>query len=211
MLYEKITDKDLQGKGVVGLPDTPQLTAQDMQEKFEETARSVIVPKFNSLIDCLTAHGQPVQSENVMLVRIGENGDLQMSQDGENWRNAAENALRDKADGDSVYTKEQTEEAINKKVVEIGTGDMAKAVYDADNDDVVDNAKNAQLLDGHSSEYFATAERAKTAMPKSGGEFTGAVKAIEAPMSGGYLRNISIRGSEGDEYVATYGLEMYRK
>lgn len=78
-------------------------------------------------------------------------------------------------------------------------GDMSKAVYDTNADGVVDNAER---LGGHTADEF---------MQITGGEFTGAVKAIEAPMSGAYLRNISIRGSEGDEYVATYGLAMYRK
>lgn len=52
------------------------------------------------------------------------------------------------------YTKDETDKAINDKVEEIGAGDMAKAVYDADGDDVVDNAMQ---LDGHPASYFAKA------------------------------------------------------
>lgn len=52
-MFEKITDQDLIGKGVIGLPDTPELTASEMQKKFEETAREVIVPKFNALVEAL--------------------------------------------------------------------------------------------------------------------------------------------------------------
>ena len=48
---EKIQQADLVGRGVIGLPDTPGLTAAEMQRKFEETAREVIVPKFNALVD----------------------------------------------------------------------------------------------------------------------------------------------------------------
>ena len=48
---KKITEQDLQGKGVIGLPDTPGLSREQMQEKFEETARQVIVPAFNALVD----------------------------------------------------------------------------------------------------------------------------------------------------------------
>jgi archaellum component FlaD/FlaE len=52
------------------------------------------------------------------------------------------------------YTRKETDTAINEKVKEIGAGDMAKAVYDADGDDVVDNAMQ---LDGHPASYFAKA------------------------------------------------------
>lgn len=52
-MFDKITGADLAGKGVIGLPDTPELSAAEMQQKFEETAREVIVPKFNALIDAL--------------------------------------------------------------------------------------------------------------------------------------------------------------
>lgn len=47
----KITTADLNGKGVVGLPDAPQLSAENMQKKFDEIATDVIVPKFNALCD----------------------------------------------------------------------------------------------------------------------------------------------------------------
>lgn len=51
MAFEKITDADLQGKGVVGQPDVPGLTALEMQEKIEEIVRAVVIPKVNGLID----------------------------------------------------------------------------------------------------------------------------------------------------------------
>lgn len=238
MIYEKITDKDLQGKGVIGLPDTPELTAQAMQEKFEETARSVIIPKFNLLIDSLTAGGQPVQSENVMLVRIGENGDLQMSADGTTWKDVTAKALESKADISDVYTKEETDgvvdrkleskadkssvytkaetnEAISARVTEIGAGDMAKAVYDTDNNGIVDNAEK---LGGHNSDYFATAESvaeietsvadvtatataaqttANNAMPKAGGTFTGNAKAATIAGNLAGVRNMAFYDSNG--------------
>ncbi len=55
MNFTKITASDLNGKGVVGLPDTPGLTTTEMQEKFDELALDVIVPKFNDLSDELSA------------------------------------------------------------------------------------------------------------------------------------------------------------
>ena len=51
MAFTHITPADLTGKGVVGLPDTPQLSALAMQQKFDEIATDVIVPKFNDLAD----------------------------------------------------------------------------------------------------------------------------------------------------------------
>ena len=51
MAFTHITPADLSGKGVVGLPDTPQLSALAMQQKFDEIATDVIVPKFNDLAD----------------------------------------------------------------------------------------------------------------------------------------------------------------
>ena len=45
---------------------------------------------------------------------------------------------------ENVYTKDETEKAINEKMTAIGAGDMAKSVYDTDGDGVVDKAKEAE-------------------------------------------------------------------
>lgn len=50
MGFTKIEPADLVGRGVVGLPDTPNLTTTAMQEKFDELALQVIIPKINNLI-----------------------------------------------------------------------------------------------------------------------------------------------------------------
>lgn len=50
-MINKITEADLINKGVVGLPDVPGLTTIEMQNKFEEISRDVIIPRFNELID----------------------------------------------------------------------------------------------------------------------------------------------------------------
>lgn len=42
------------------------------------------------------------------------------------------------------YTKTEVDAAISNRIVKIGAGDMAKAVYDADGDGVVDKAKNSE-------------------------------------------------------------------
>lgn len=55
MAFTSIVASDLNGKGVVGLPDTPQLTTEEMQQKFDELALSVLVPAFNRLVSELGA------------------------------------------------------------------------------------------------------------------------------------------------------------
>ncbi len=51
MALKKITDNDLAGKGVIGMEDTPNLPAREMQEKVEEVVRSVVIPFFNANVD----------------------------------------------------------------------------------------------------------------------------------------------------------------
>ncbi len=51
MAVTKITDADLEGKGVQGQADVPGLTAAEMQAKIEEIVRSVAIPKINEIID----------------------------------------------------------------------------------------------------------------------------------------------------------------
>ena len=49
MGFTKIKEEELVGRGVVGLPDRPSLSTLDMQKKFDELAKDVIIPKFNEL------------------------------------------------------------------------------------------------------------------------------------------------------------------
>lgn len=55
MAFSKITSDMVQNKGVIGLPDTPNLNVTEMQQKFEEIPREVIIPFINALIDSLNA------------------------------------------------------------------------------------------------------------------------------------------------------------
>lgn len=54
-MFTKIEKTDYNGKGVIGLPDSPQLSTTAMQEKFEEIPIEVIIPKFNGLVDELSS------------------------------------------------------------------------------------------------------------------------------------------------------------
>jgi len=53
MAFTKITSADTTGKGVIGLPDEPGLSASQMQQKLDQLALEVIVPKFNGLVEDL--------------------------------------------------------------------------------------------------------------------------------------------------------------
>lgn len=63
MAFTKITSADLADKGVIGLPDTPELSTTEMQEKFDEIAIDVLVPAHNTLVDELDSAFEGVEGE----------------------------------------------------------------------------------------------------------------------------------------------------
>lgn len=82
--FTKITAEDLADKGVIGLPDTPNLSTQAMQEKFDEIALDVIVPKFNNLVDELDdadIDGK-VSSSDMTNIRLNADKAIEYSDDG---------------------------------------------------------------------------------------------------------------------------------
>lgn len=119
MAFTKITDEDLLNKGVIGLPDTPGLSTSEMQAKFEQTAREVIVPKFNQLVDDLSNPSAASQ--------IGANGKNRTVQ---GHIENLENPHNVTAEQVGAYTKDQTEKAISDRISQIGSADMTQAVYD---------------------------------------------------------------------------------
>ena len=137
MAFKKITDADLKGKGNVGRPDTPGVSTAEMQRIMDEIPREVIIPAFNALIDALADKtsaatlgitapagiaGSTVQEVvNALLAYVNAH------------KNDQENPHAVTAAQVDAYTKKQTDDAISKKVVEIGAGDMAQAVYDPQN------------------------------------------------------------------------------
>lgn len=119
MAFTKITDEDLKDKGVIGLPDTPGLSTSEMQAKFEQTAREVIVPMFNQLVDELLGPSAASQ--------IGAKGKNRTVQGHiENLENPHEVT----AEQVGAYTKDQTEKAISDRISQIGSADMTQATYD---------------------------------------------------------------------------------
>ncbi len=119
MAFTKITDEDLLNKGVIGLPDTPGLSTSEMQAKFEQTAREVIVPKFNQLVDDLSNPSAASQ--------IGANGKNRTVQ---GHIDNLENPHNVTAAQVGAYTKDQTEKAISDRISQIGSADMTQAMYD---------------------------------------------------------------------------------
>lgn len=81
MAFTKITDSDLANKGVVGLPDTPNLSTGEMQRKFDEIATDVIVPKFNELAEELDDIGldKVTTSDDVTDFKLDDEGRLMIS------------------------------------------------------------------------------------------------------------------------------------
>lgn len=212
MAFTKITENDTINKGVMGLPDTPNLSTSEMQSKFEELSNDVIIPKFNNLVDELEAKsaagnigatipsGINAESENVQAVLNGiaekahthEKSDAEITDAvtkahehsnksvidkftenesgvplynggkmtgdafkkvkvGDKYITAEDYDTIEIVAGDNVVIDADTE----KKTLKIsaiggsggGGGDMYKAVYDKDNDGMVDNAKTVGSLD----------------------------------------------------------------
>ena len=137
MAFERITEDDLQGKGNLGRPDTPGVDTTEMQRILDELPREVIVPAFNRLTEQLEAADAAASLGARPPEGLPEDtpataqGVLEAMQAG-----AAEHAARTDnphavtAAQTGAYTKAETEEAIGRRVVEIGAGDMAQAVYD---------------------------------------------------------------------------------
>ena len=212
MAFTKITENDTINKGVIGLPDTPNLSTAAMQAKFEELSNDVIIPKFNNLVDELEAKsaagntgatipsGINAVSENVQAVLNGiaekahthEKSDAELTDAvtkahehsnksvidkftenesgvplynggkmtgdafkkvkvGDKYITAKDYDTIEFIAGDNVVIDADTE----NKTLKIsavggsggGGGDMYKAVYDKDNDGMVDNAKTVGSLD----------------------------------------------------------------
>lgn len=134
MAFEKISEEELSEVGVELLDDKPALPASEVKQKFEETAKKLLAPKINALVDALQAataaaslgakapdglDGSTVQE---LLNALKAFADEHLSN--------KENPHGVKAAQTGAYTREETDQAIDDKVVAIGAGDMSRAVYD---------------------------------------------------------------------------------
>ena len=99
-----IEEKDLSGKGVVGLPDAPNLTARQMQYKFEEIVRDVVIPTVNEN----SAKTATIEDINNLVLK-GGSGDMYAAfydSDGDGRVNSADDGIHGYEfvyDGETVF------------------------------------------------------------------------------------------------------------
>lgn len=67
----KILEKDLEGKGVLGQPEVPGLSAFEMQRKVEEIVRDVAIVKINEIIAYLMEDGATKEDLEKLLIKAG--------------------------------------------------------------------------------------------------------------------------------------------
>lgn len=139
MAFERISEEELAAVGVELLDDQPGLAPDAMKAKFEETAKELLAPKYNKLADQLEAEtaseslgakvpeGLPEETEKTVQAVL-----LALMLYVQAHEKNRENPHVVTAAQVGAYTKEQTDKAINDKVVAIGGGDMAMSVYDPD-------------------------------------------------------------------------------
>lgn len=137
MAFVRVTEADMDGKGNLGQPDTPGVSTMEMQRILDELPREVLAPAHNQLADQLEAadaaaslgaappeslpEGTSATVQGV-IEAVLEKGNAHALQ---NNNPHSVTALQVGA-----YTKGETDAAIAQRVVEIGAGDMAQAVYD---------------------------------------------------------------------------------
>lgn len=71
MAISKLMDADFTGKGVTGLADIPNLSANEMQRKFDEIGREVLAPKLNEVIHGVNEHLETENPHSVTKAQIG--------------------------------------------------------------------------------------------------------------------------------------------
>lgn len=172
MAFEKITDTSLANKGVTGLPDVPGLSTAEMQAKFDELSRDIIIPKLNEIVDGLNGDEVGLSSKvenpetkekdviqnvvNAIYQIVKENSDKRHGHENKETLDKVTAELYDSIttlvsmfNGISSIdktvtaddTKIPTSGAIVNYAIELGAGDMQKAVYDKTNTGIVDNAE----------------------------------------------------------------------
>ena len=169
MAFTKITPDELTGKGVIGQPAVPGLSVEEMQKSVEQIVREVAIPGVNRLAEELEADSAAgsLGSE----IPAGD-GTTELPEDTPKNVGGVAAAImklladfiarRDNPHGVTAsqvgaYTKKETDQAIGNRIVEIGAGDMAKAVYATNGEPgVVDKSADAQQLGGHPPAFYTS-------------------------------------------------------
>lgn len=167
MSFTTITDPELVGLGVTGLPDTPELSTEDMQAQFDEypqflkdkfkvhiteeeanTASSNIGATIPEELDNVTDEQiQPILNE--LATRVKNQKDWQDAAD-VNFSPTELNTAAFHADATDVTVptvdtldisdKAASTAFVDAKMQAIGAGDMAKSTYDPNNRGMVETA-----------------------------------------------------------------------
>lgn len=140
MAFVKISEKELGEVGVELLDDQPALQPDVMKAKFEETAKQLLAPKFNTLVEQLEAETaaeslgaavpEGMSEQTAKTVQAVLAALMAYIQAHENRKDNPHTVTAAQA---GAYTKAETDKAIDAKVEQIGAGDMAKGVYDPQN------------------------------------------------------------------------------
>lgn len=155
-MFSRITEAELSGKGVVGQAAVPGLSVLEMQESVEQIVREAAIPGVNRLADELEESGAAANLGAQMPEGTGDGSTVQQALDNlasyaKQHMQRADNPHGVTAAQTGAYTKAETDAAIDEKVVEIGAGDMAKAVYGGSADGVV---KDSDKLGGHAPGWW---------------------------------------------------------
>ncbi|MBR4972599.1 MAG: hypothetical protein IKY59_06490 [Oscillospiraceae bacterium] len=54
---------DYEGKDIISLPDEPDLTAEQLKQRFDALSKLLVVPKFNALIDAIQQEFDSLREE----------------------------------------------------------------------------------------------------------------------------------------------------
>ena len=167
----KITDSELES-GVVAAPDTLTDTPRNNKLVFDRLPR-LIATKFNGFVDSVIAnlanYYNKFEIDNKVTALSSEinNKTTALSNEINNKTVALNSEISKKANSvdvyvkTEVYTKTETEAVVANSIVAAGAGDMAKGIYDKNNNGIVDNAENAQnAVNAQNAQSSKTAENA---------------------------------------------------
>lgn len=118
LIDNKITDNDVNVKGVVAAPDRMLGTADENKRVFDRLIREAVKGKLNQLIDNLRELGvehiiRSVDGEgNITYLRVGADGLVETSTDGINWGTTALKALAERVHADAESAESAKDRAV---------------------------------------------------------------------------------------------------
>lgn len=124
----------MEGMGNMAQPDIPGLSADEMKSVMDELVRKVLAPAFNAAMT--EAYNNFMTLAPFLLTQ--------------------RNVISDMSAQGVADTDIPNVEALRNYAISTGAGDMLKAVYDTDNDGVVDDAEHAAIADSATSATTAT-------------------------------------------------------